>query len=237
MSLLTADGHLRGETLLLLQEGELDPADLERAEQHLHGCPLCMERLALARAAEVHLPKAQAPLPAAAAARQRLLTTLQAAGTQRESTTLLRLAEHARSFLQPPMLFRVGAVLALLVVAATFRQVTRPLQELMGAYEDTGPEPDHALTPGSALPMTAREVCQRTDADQDPPVAPDVKRAVFRAYRMSDRTARAYQVDYLINPQLGGDNTLRNLWPEPYHATVWNAVAKDALEARLHGMV
>ncbi len=105
------------------------------------------------------------------------------------------------------------------------------------AYEDTGPEPDHALTPGSALPLSVAEVCQRTDDDLDPPVPPAQQHAVFRAYRMSERASKAYQVDYLINPQVGGDNTLRNLWPEPYHATVWNATAKDALETRLHGMV
>jgi hypothetical protein len=54
---------------------------------------------------------------------------------------------------------------------------------------------------------------------------------------MDDRAARGYQVDYLINPQLGGDDALENLWPEPYHSTVWNATAKDALETKLHSMV
>jgi hypothetical protein len=30
---------------------------------------------------------------------------------------------------------------------------------------------------------------------------------------------------------------MRNLWPEPYSNTVWNAAVKDALEARLHELV
>lgn len=66
---------------------------------------------------------------------------------------------------------------------------------------------------------------------------PEKEEAVFRAYGIHRHAAQAYQVDYLINPQLGGSDALANLWPEPYHATVWNAKAKDALETRLHGMV
>jgi hypothetical protein len=47
----------------------------------------------------------------------------------------------------------------------------------------------------------------------------------------------AYQVDYLITPELGGASDIRNLWPEPYGDTVWSAHVKDQLEDRLHRMV
>ncbi len=43
-------------------------------------------------------------------------------------------------------------------------------------------------------------------------------------------------MDYLITPELGGANSIRNLWPEPY-SIVWNARVKDELEDRLHDLV
>ncbi|MGB6727402.1 MAG: hypothetical protein WBE74_16040, partial [Terracidiphilus sp.] len=46
-----------------------------------------------------------------------------------------------------------------------------------------------------------------------------------------------YEVDYLITPGLGGDDDIRNLWPEPYHSATWNSHLKDELEERLHEMV
>lgn len=36
--------------------------------------------------------------------------------------------------------------------------------------------------------------------------------------------------------ELGGSNSLRNLWPESYHTT-WNARVKDRLEDKLHKLV
>jgi hypothetical protein len=36
---------------------------------------------------------------------------------------------------------------------------------------------------------------------------------------------------------LGGGDDIRNFWPQPYGAPVWNANVKDALEDHLHRMV
>jgi hypothetical protein len=47
----------------------------------------------------------------------------------------------------------------------------------------------------------------------------------------------AYEVDYLITPALGGADDIRNLWPQSYTATVWNAQVKDALEDHLRDLV
>ena len=41
---------------------------------------------------------------------------------------------------------------------------------------------------------------------------------------------------YLIDPDLGGSDDVRNLWPEPYSST-WNAHVKDALEDHLRELV
>ena len=56
-------------------------------------------------------------------------------------------------------------------------------------------------------------------------------------YGIENPRLDAYEVDYLITPELGGATSIRNLWPEPYHAPVWNARVKDELEDRLHQMV
>ena len=44
-------------------------------------------------------------------------------------------------------------------------------------------------------------------------------------------------MDYLITPALGGAEDVRNLWPQPYAGSVWNARVKDALEDYLRTMV
>ena len=240
MTPLPTGDHLEDEALLLLAAGELPQVEEYRAEAHLVRCEQCRTRLHLLGVAADEageLGKLDR-LPSATLARHRLDVALTRAQQERAAPRLKSFAsDWAARLCQPALILRAGALVVLLVVAVTYRQVSRPLQDLMAAYEDTGPEPDHALTPGSATPLSLAEVCRLSDDDLDPPVSKDVQRAVFHAYRMDDRTAKAYQVDYLINPQLGGDSTLQNLWPEPYHATVWNATAKDALETRLHGMV
>jgi hypothetical protein len=43
---------------------------------------------------------------------------------------------------------------------------------------------------------------------------------------IADVPSKDYQVDYLINPQLGGTDDIRNLWPQPYGTTVWMLVRR-----------
>ena len=64
-----------------------------------------------------------------------------------------------------------------------------------------------------------------------------MRRKVFEEYRIAGADPRAYEVDYLITPALGGADDIRNLWPQAYAAPVWNAQVKDALEYRLRDMV
>jgi len=68
-------------------------------------------------------------------------------------------------------------------------------------------------------------------------VPASLKRRVFAEYGIVHPPPRAYEVDHLISLELGGSNSIRNLWPEPYFGIVWNAHVKDALESRLHAMV
>src|SRR4029077_13314579 len=42
---------------------------------------------------------------------------------------------------------------------------------------------------------------------------------------------------HLIPLSLGGSNSIRNLWPQSYRTSPWNAHVKDVLERRLHNLV
>ena len=97
--------------------------------------------------------------------------------------------------------------------------------------------PDPRLTPGAIRPVAVAELCREDGKDFDPEVPASVQQAVFQEYGMARDRAGEYQVDYLVSPQLGGTDSLANLWPQPYRARVWNARAKDTLEQRLRGMV
>jgi len=59
---------------------------------------------------------------------------------------------------------------------------------------------------------------------------------VFAEYGLAQAQPRAYEVDYLVTPALGGADDIRNLWPHS-DSSVWNARVKDALEDRLRDMV
>jgi len=96
--------------------------------------------------------------------------------------------------------------------------------------------PNAALTPGVAVAYSKTEVCNDS-LPKNKTVPVSVRRRVFGAYGIKSLDPGAYEVDYLITPALGGSDDIRNLWPQPYSATPWNAQVKDALEDRLHQLV
>jgi hypothetical protein len=95
--------------------------------------------------------------------------------------------------------------------------------------------PSRKLTPGAVRKVAKDEVCSANVQASMVPVA--LQRRVFEEYGIPNAPANAYEVDYLITPELGGAADIRNLWPEPYSATIWNARVKDQLEDRLHQLV
>jgi hypothetical protein len=68
-------------------------------------------------------------------------------------------------------------------------------------------------------------------------VSAALRKKVFQEYGIEKAEPRAYEVDYLVTPALGGADDIRNLWPHSYSSTAWNARVKDALEDRLREMV
>jgi hypothetical protein len=61
------------------------------------------------------------------------------------------------------------------------------------------------------------------------------KDAVYAEYVLK-RVAYGYEVDHLISLELGGSNSIKNLWPEHYYDP-WGARTKDRLENTLHALV
>jgi hypothetical protein len=94
--------------------------------------------------------------------------------------------------------------------------------------------PRNSLTPGETRAITIGDVCRGESGARVIPVS--LRQKVFSEYGIDNARPNSYEVDYLITPELGGAESIRNLWPEPY-STVWNAHVKDALEDRLHDLV
>jgi hypothetical protein len=97
--------------------------------------------------------------------------------------------------------------------------------------------PDAEKTPGATLAVTAEDICAPGYAHKVRDVPAEVKREVYVSYGVDTHDPGEYEVDHLISLELGGSNSVRNLWPESYITSPWNAHVKDALENRLHRAV
>lgn len=97
--------------------------------------------------------------------------------------------------------------------------------------------PDPTLTPGDTLDVTLEDIrtVGYSAKVRDVPVA--VKRQVYASYGIAHWTKGEYEMDHLIPLSLGGSNSAKNLWPESYLTSPWNAHVKDALEYRLLTLV
>lgn len=223
--------HLSDRELLLWADGEVPARRAAAFERHLCSCWTCRARLAeLERAigdfVQIYRREFDVTLPPVAGPRALLKA---------------RLAEHIAStpaaaghWFSPAWHMRITGALAVLLLSAAIAIGTLPHAN-SGA--DSRAIPNVHLTPGATNPIAIRDVCSARFPSNDPAVPDDLKREVLKEYGLNDVPANAYQIDYLVTPQLGGATNIRNLWPQPSLHTVWNARVKDALEDRLHQMV
>jgi hypothetical protein len=84
--------------------------------------------------------------------------------------------------------------------------------------------------------VTARKVCQPGYAVKVRFVEPSTKDLVYARYGVPPGAHSGYEIDHLIPLELGGSNSMRNLWPEAA-APRPGFHEKDRLEDRLHGLV
>jgi hypothetical protein len=99
-----------------------------------------------------------------------------------------------------------------------------------------GELPDKQLTPGNMRSVTVKELCT-TSTSLVRNVPESEKKVVFSLYGLDgnkkDICGEGYEIDHLVSLELGGDNTVRNLWPQSYCGKN-NAHDKDKLENELH---
>ena len=97
--------------------------------------------------------------------------------------------------------------------------------------------PDPKLTPGATLPVATGDICVSGYSKKVRNVPLDVKRQVYAEYGIASHKPGEYEVDHLISLELGGSNSIKNLWPQSYLTQPWNAHVKDKLENELHDEV
>lgn len=133
-------------------------------------------------------------------------------------------------------------VLAAVVWCATIALPARGQEPARPAARDTTAQrdsiapilPDTLKTPGAVLPVTREDICMPGYAKKIRNVPAAVKRRVYASYGITHREPGEYEVDHLISLELGGSNSIRNLWPQSFRTRPWNARVKDALENELH---
>jgi Metal binding domain of Ada len=97
--------------------------------------------------------------------------------------------------------------------------------------------PDSKLTPGDVLEVTKEDICTPGYSKKVRDVPQSVKEKAYLEYGITSRQPREFEVDHLISLELGGSNSIKNLWPESYLTEPWNARVKDTLENKLHKMI
>ena len=107
---------------------------------------------------------------------------------------------------------------------------------LTGTIGTRAERPDPRRTPGAILPVTAADVCAPGYTRRVRHVPLSEKGQAFAAYGVVPRPGERFEIDHLVPLEIGGANSLLNLWPQPF-AGQWTAADKDRLENRLHRQV
>jgi hypothetical protein len=77
-----------------------------------------------------------------------------------------------------------------------------------------GALPDPICTPGAVMTTDLNVICHQSTKNRRN-VPTSLKRQVFADYGIAyPQPAGAYEIDHLVSLELGGDNTIQNLWPE-----------------------
>lgn len=229
-----ADSHLSDQQLLLDVEGELSPREENMVRAHLHACWKCRTRRrelenAIADFVRIHQRDLDAKIPPAAGPRALLKARIaQLSGTKPDWRSEWLTVSRG--------LACAAAICGLLAFGLFLVRSNAVRHRPVRVQAWVVSIPDSRLTPGATLLVSRSAVCAESNT-KNKPVSAAVRRKVFEEYGMSGVDPRAYEVDYLVTPALGGADDIHNLWPHSYSATAWNAQVKDALEDRLRGMV
>jgi len=227
--MLFKDSHIPDDQLMLATDGELSWWRKSRIEKHLSRCWSCRTRMkefeeTISNFVRAYYSSVNDQLPAPYASRALFKARLRQLAIQHPPGFCRRIAESLRIFRRFAV---VSGTFILTVLALIFWQSSRPSLAL---------SPDPRLTPGASLPVTVHDICTEESPVRDTKVLASVGIKVFEEYGIKNPPPRHYELDYLIDPDLGGSPDTRNLWPQPY-SSEWNAHVKDALEHYLREQV
>lgn len=106
-------------------------------------------------------------------------------------------------------------------------------------FRDSHGEPlnDLRVTPGAIFKVSVATVCRSGYATSVRDVPQSEKNVVYAEYGITHHTANEYEIDHLISLELGGNNSVANLWPELNDHPHGYLNSKDILENRLHALV
>jgi hypothetical protein len=238
--MLSRDSHTSDELLLMDLEGELSPLEAREVRAHVEACWRCRARRqelerSIADFIQAYQQNFDRRLPPAAGPRAMLKARLIQQAPARE---LWRWFPRFHK----PVWAAAASILGLLVIgwfAAPFGWQRPEVSRRMDRTDRTGDSalstPNTTLTPGATILLSRNAVCSQANV-KNKEVPASIQRTVFEEYGLAQAQPRAYEVDYLVTPALGGADDIRNLWPHSY-SSVWNARVKDALEDRLRDMV
>jgi hypothetical protein len=233
-----SESHISDQDLLLAADGELPPAQVAQVAAHLSQCWACRARKqeieeAIIDFVRLHRGDLDPLLPPPAGPRALLKAQL----ARLASVPQPWWTRWSQVFTGSGVWRQAAAALLFAVAVVVGYHFWVPISASRSAFRPVPfsfPEP--SLTPGAVATVNREQVC-----DSAPPknraVPVSIQRKVFAEYGIPSAEPRAYEVDYLITPALGGADDIRNLWPQSYSSAVWNARVKDALEDRLHELV
>jgi len=223
--------HIPEPDLVMAANGELSSQRAAEVRCHLDSCWNCRTRMkqledAITGFVRAHQESMENALPPADCPRALLKAQLAQLAAAPAATRMDRFADYLQGGNRLGWVGGAMAAIALVLFFTGVKQVTDQTYRLT---------PDPQLTPGATLNVSTAEVCAAAETPHMIPAS--VGRQVFDHYGIDRPKPKAYEMDYLIAPELGGADDPRNFWPQPTGTSEWNAHVKDALEDQLHKLV
>jgi hypothetical protein len=230
---MQSDIHLTDRELVLAADGELAEPRLSEARSHLASCLACRARTVEMDGTMADFVDARqqsdSQLPSGDRARAALRARLVSLAAEPPPGVWDAFFGFSRAHLG------LASLAVVLLTIAGLTITTRVLPR-RSQYE-SGVVPDPRLTPGAVRRISEKDVCATESTGRATLVPAAFGQRIFDEYGIHNPQSRAYELDYLITPELGGSDDIRNFWPQPYSSTGWNSHVKDALENHLHELV
>ena len=96
--------------------------------------------------------------------------------------------------------------------------------------------PDRSCSPGKVATTDTSRVCKPGYSERVRNVSERTKESVYASYGIRTHTAGQYEIDHIVPLELGGSNSVKNLFPEAARPRP-GFHEKDRLENTLHRLV